>query len=67
MRGFGPRALLVEVESSEQAAALAGWARTQGVSADEIVPAARTVLFDGVADPDELRARLTGWAPGASA
>lgn len=44
----GARAALVEVEDTATALALATAARAHGVGADDIVPAARTVLFDGV-------------------
>jgi allophanate hydrolase subunit 1 len=58
----GDRACLVEVEDAVAAASLAAWARTHGPVAEEIVPAATTVLFDGV-DPVALQAALpTGWA-----
>jgi KipI family sensor histidine kinase inhibitor len=66
VREVGPRALLVEVGDAARALDLATWARAAGVAADEVVPAATTVLFDGVADPAGLRARLARWAPGAA-
>ncbi len=53
----GPRACLVEVEDAAAAASLAAWARDSGLRADDIVPAATTVLFDGV-DPALVRAAL---------
>lgn len=53
----GSRAVLVEVEDASAAAALAAWARAHGIEADEVVPAARSVLFDGV-DPDRFPAVL---------
>lgn len=65
VRRYGPHAALAEVADAGQAAALAGWARATGVPATEIVPAARTVLFDGV-DPDALAGWLASWAPGAA-
>jgi KipI family sensor histidine kinase inhibitor len=37
------------------------------VTADEVVPGARTVLFDGVPDPEGLRERLAGWTAEVSA
>jgi KipI family sensor histidine kinase inhibitor len=46
----GPRALLVDVADAAAAAALARWARTAGVEAVDVVPAATTVLLDGVPD-----------------
>ena len=42
--------MLVEVPGPAAAAVLALRARAQGVAADEVVPAAASVLFDGVAD-----------------
>jgi KipI family sensor histidine kinase inhibitor len=44
----GPDAVLVEVDSTAEALALYDAARDAGVRAQEIVPAARTVLFDGI-------------------
>lgn len=60
---MGPRALLAEVADAREALALATWARTARLGADEIVPAARTVLLDGVADLDLARDALSGWSP----
>ncbi len=62
-RPAGPQALLVEVADAAAALALATWARAAGVAAEEIVPAAGTVLFDGVADPAGLLAALESWTP----
>jgi len=61
----GHHAVLVEVEDAAAARSLAAWARGQEVPADEIVPAARTVLFDGVPDPTHLAELLAGWSPSA--
>ena len=59
----GDHALLVEVSSGEEAQALHAELvrrRAEGsLSAREIVPAARTVLLDGLADPARLAAELT--------
>ena len=58
----GPDAVLVELSDADgatAAASLAGYARAR-VAAREIVPAARTVLFDGVA-PAGLEEALAGW------
>ncbi|MFG3049249.1 5-oxoprolinase subunit PxpB [Streptomyces sp. NPDC048241] len=59
----GAHALLVEVASAEQARALHAELlrrRAEGsLSAREIVPAARTVLLDGVDDPVRRAAELT--------
>ncbi|MFF9377616.1 allophanate hydrolase subunit 1 [Streptomyces griseoluteus] len=71
----GAHALLVEVASAEQARALHAELlrrRAAGsLSAREIVPAARTVLLDGVDDPARRAAELAAAepppAPGATA
>jgi KipI family sensor histidine kinase inhibitor len=60
LRPYGARAALVDVDSALEAAALADWARVAGVVADEIVPAASTVLFDGV-DVAALAGVLERW------
>lgn len=65
LREVGPTAVLVELPASAgaaEAAALAAWARGR-VDADEIVPAARTVLFDGVR-PEAVEVVRT-WLPSA--
>jgi len=59
----GSEALLVEVDDHATALSLATWARSAAVESVEIVPAARTVLFDGVADPQALRDLLASWSP----
>lgn len=61
---FGPDAVLVEVDGPEEAVSLATWARGR-VEVREVVPAARTVLFDGDV-PDDLDSRLAAWTPGAA-
>ena len=64
LHAVGPAAVLVELPEGAGpagAAALATWARGR-VAAVEIVPAARTVLLDGV-DPVEVRGVLDGWSP----
>lgn len=60
----GADALLVEVDDAAAARSLAAWARSHEVVAAEIVPAARTVLFDGLAEPGRLGEELEGWSPG---
>ncbi|MDN3261459.1 allophanate hydrolase subunit 1 [Streptomyces sp. CSDS2] len=59
----GDDALLVEVASGEEAQALHAVLlrrRAEGsLTVREIVPAARTVLLDGLADPDRWAAELT--------
>lgn len=62
---MGEDALLVEVDDSDQALSLALWAR-EHLDAREVVPAARSVLLDGVADPAATTVRLVDWRPGAA-
>ena len=61
----GDRALLVELDSGDAAQALhAELLRRRAAGAltvREIVPAARTVLLDGLDEPDRLAAELPGW------
>lgn len=62
----GPSAVLVEVADGERAAALhAELLRRRAAGrlpdAAEIVPAARTVLVTGLADPRAFAAAVTGW------
>ncbi|SFC02108.1 sensor histidine kinase inhibitor, KipI family [Nocardioides terrae] len=52
VRRVGDRALLAEVGSAEEAAALAAFLRASGLVADDVVPAARSVLVDGVDGSD---------------
>ncbi|MBG7704013.1 5-oxoprolinase subunit PxpB [Streptomyces sp. MC1] len=64
----GDDALLVEVSSGEEAQALHAELlrrRAEGaLTVREIVPAARTVLLDGLAEPARWAAELTGaWVP----
>jgi allophanate hydrolase subunit 1 len=63
-RPVGGRALLAEVGSPAEAAALATWLRDAGIAADDIVPAARSVLLDGV-DPGAAADLVAAW-PGGS-
>jgi KipI family sensor histidine kinase inhibitor len=65
LRAVGPRALLAEVADAGEALALATWARTSRLDVDEIVPAARSVLLDGIDDLDPVRAALSRWQPSA--
>jgi KipI family sensor histidine kinase inhibitor len=62
IRPVGPRALLLEVTGPAEALSLAAWVREQGVAALDVVPAATSVLLDGV-DPAAVRDHLTGWVP----
>jgi len=57
----GPAALRAEVADVRRALALASWARAASVPATDVVPGARTVLFDGVADLPALEDLLAGW------
>ncbi|MCB5183531.1 5-oxoprolinase subunit B family protein [Streptomyces antimicrobicus] len=62
----GAHALLVEVASTAEVAALHAELLRRRAAGDlgevtEIVPAARTVLLDGVAAPAALGARITRW------
>lgn len=63
----GPRALLVEVAGADEARLLADWVRSNGVTCDDVVPAAGTVLLDGLADLDRARSVLERWSPDAAA
>ncbi|MDT0201332.1 allophanate hydrolase subunit 1 [Nocardioides sp. AE5] len=65
IRPFGDHALLVEVEETAEALDLALWAREQGL-ADDVVPATRTVLLDGVPDLAATCDQLATWRPGAA-
>ncbi|WP_336323141.1 allophanate hydrolase subunit 1 [Streptomyces lavendofoliae] len=62
----GEHALLVELGSGEETEAFhAGLLRRRAAgtlpAVTEIVPAARTVLLDGVAEPGRLAALIAGW------
>lgn len=63
VRAYGPSALLVEVADSAVARELAAWVATRIASVD-VVPAARTVLIDGV-DPAAASEVLRDFVPGA--
>ncbi len=52
---------------SAAARSLAAYARAVGVPADEVVPGACSVLFDGLGDLEALAGLLVGWTPGAAA
>ncbi|MFN8195078.1 MAG: allophanate hydrolase subunit 1 [Nocardioidaceae bacterium] len=58
---LGDRAVLVETGDALRALSLATWARGAGLVADEIVPAAQTVMFAGLDDPTALLAALDAW------
>ena len=65
----GPSAVLLELDDAEAVFAaydLLTAARAEGaLTATEIVPAARTVLVDGVTDPSRITALLTTGGPSA--
>ncbi|GAA1394062.1 allophanate hydrolase subunit 1 [Kitasatospora putterlickiae] len=63
LRPVGERALLVELADTAEVTALYGWLRERQAAGElppvgEIVPAARTVLLDGVADLGALTRAL---------
>lgn len=60
----GRDAVLVEVADTDEALSLAAHARATRVPALEVVPGARTVLFDGVVDRAALLGLLERWTPG---
>lgn len=60
IRPVGSHAVLVEVPDSGLARGLAAWARGR-VLADEIVPGAQTVLFDGCLEPAAVAALVRSW------
>ena len=62
LRPIGRHAVLAEVADSAAARSLAAHARAVRLPADEVVPGARTVLFDGVPDPESVAALLAGWS-----
>lgn len=67
-RRVGASALLLEVDDPMAWFAELCRRRASGrLVAVEIVPAARTVLLDGVPDPAALATRLARWAPAAGA
>jgi KipI family sensor histidine kinase inhibitor len=59
---LGRDALLVEVADGTEALAVYREARRRGVQALDVVPAARTVLFDGVPDVDRLADAVRSWS-----
>ncbi|WP_243437332.1 allophanate hydrolase subunit 1 [Streptomyces sp. FH025] len=63
VRRVGERALRVELPGTAEVAALYGWLRERQAAGllgevEELVPAARTVLLDGVADVEAVAALL---------
>ncbi|WP_121252718.1 5-oxoprolinase subunit B family protein [Nocardioides ferulae] len=61
VHSVGSDSLLVEVPDTTAALSLAAWARERALGAAEIVPAATSVLFAEVADPQALAAALDAW------
>ncbi len=57
----GEHALLVEVPDAAAAQLLYAHARDQGVDVTDLVPAARSVLFDGVPDVGALASLVSSW------
>lgn len=70
-RAFGERAVLIEcVDESDPTAAVAATydlVREEVPQAVDVVPAATTVLVDGVPDPAALVEQVAGWRPIATA
>ncbi|MEU9825092.1 5-oxoprolinase subunit B family protein [Micromonospora chersina] len=68
IRPVGAHALLLDCDGPEQVEAWRAelWRRRAAdeLTAVEIVPAAATVLLDGVPDPAVAAARIAGWTPG---
>lgn len=58
----GPSALRAEVADVRRALALAAWVRASRTAVGEVVPGARTVLFDGVADLPGLEELVSSWS-----
>jgi KipI family sensor histidine kinase inhibitor len=61
---YGDDALLVEVPDPATALALFRQARARHVPASDIVPAARSVLLDGLPDREHWARELAGWQVG---
>lgn len=61
----GEHALLVECPDPTAVAATYRMLADRAVDlgATDVVPAARTVLLDGLADPEAVAARIAGWEP----
>ena len=57
----GDDALLVECADLAEMRAVHATVLDRGVAATDVVPAARTVLLDGVADPAGLAGQIAGW------
>lgn len=59
----GPTAVSLRVSGPEEAASLAVWLQEHDLPGVEVVPAATTVLVDGVDDLTDLREFVRGWSP----
>lgn len=60
-RIVGEHAVLIECADAEEVAAVHAQALARMGEADDVVPAARTVLIDGVADPAAVAADVASW------
>lgn len=71
IRPVGAHALLIDCADADQVEAWRAelWRRRERgeLTAVEIVPAATTVLLDGVPDPATAAARIAAWPPGPAA
>ncbi|GAA3748816.1 5-oxoprolinase subunit B family protein [Micromonospora maritima] len=71
IRPVGAYALLLDCDDADQVEAWRAelWRRRDAgeLTAQEIVPAAVTVLLDGVPDPTATAARIAGWQPRTTA
>jgi KipI family sensor histidine kinase inhibitor len=65
IRRVGRDSLLLELDDAQQSLAVYDEARRRGVEATEIVPAARTVLFEGVRHLDALADEIGQWSIGS--
>ncbi|MFC6153222.1 5-oxoprolinase subunit B family protein [Nocardioides yefusunii] len=63
VRTVGEHAVLVEVADTATAHAVVAWVRESGMACVDVVPAARTVLLDGVADTAAAMIRLRSLQP----
>ncbi len=61
LRPVGPDALLIEVRDTESAQSLATWIRRHCPDVRDVVPAARSVLVDGISDSTTLSSTLRDW------
>ncbi|MCX4387525.1 allophanate hydrolase subunit 1 [Micromonospora peucetia] len=70
IRPVGAHALLIDCADADQVETWRAelWRRRERgqLTAVEIVPAATTVLLDGVPDPASAAARIAGWTPGSA-